>query len=173
MVSKEDKIGILDSLKVYHDVLVKINNTTDLVKEYKLHFNEGTNLIEELLGCFTKDESREMNIRSEIIFEKGKIKKNNSVALDYTSIDENTPGSLKNRKRNIEPVKEKEASITRDISQEYNPLIEMILKENYVFDYAKSKKRKVLLGKIKDSYTDLMLNDINQLLELKKNILEK
>lgn len=172
MVSNEDKMEIVDSLKIYHDILVKINNSTDLVKEYKVHFNEGTNIIDELMECFTKEDSREMNIKNEICFEGGKIKKDNLAFVNDTSVEEDEKGLLKNRKRNTEPVEEKKI-IIRDISEEHNHVIDVILKENYVFNYSKSKNRKLLLGKIKDSYTDLILNDINHLLELKKNILQK
>ena len=174
MSSNENKLELLYSLKQYHDILVKINNMTDLVKEYKIYFNQDSILLNEIKQCFEDNEAVGTSILSNIYFSNNEIKINENNDSEKKKLDKNEITTLKNRKQKIQQTDDELKPLeTKDITEQETDLFYLLTKQRHVLDYSKSRNRKKLLTTINEKYTKLMINDINELLKIKNDILNK
>ena len=174
MNSDENKLELLYSLKKYHDILVKINNMTDFVKEYKIYFNQDSILLNEINQCFADNEALGTSIVNNIYFSNNEIKINENNDSENKNQDKNENTTLKNRKQKIQKTDDELKPLeTKDITEQETDLFYLLTKQKHVLDYSKSRNRKKLLTTINEKYTKLMINDINELLKIKNDILNK
>ncbi|OBA27076.1 hypothetical protein HANVADRAFT_2180 [Hanseniaspora valbyensis NRRL Y-1626] len=174
MNSDENKLELLNSLKKYHDILVKINNMTDLVKEYKIYFNQDSILLNEINQCFEDNEAVGTSIVNNIYFSNNELKINENNYSENKNLDKNENTTLKNRKQKIQKTNDELKPLeTKDMTEQETDLFYLLTKQKHVLDYSKSRNRKKLLTNINENYTKLIMNEINELLKIKNDILNK
>ncbi|XBW35673.1 hypothetical protein QEN19_001244 [Hanseniaspora menglaensis] len=169
MTKSCDKIEVLNVLKQYHDILVKINCTVALVKEYNLNFSQDSLLIEEVMEYFKENNEKETSVISEIYVNNDILKKNETQTVNEVLVREER-SLLKNRKGKGVSSQDESNEKIKDITEEKTSVIGFLNKKKPFLDFSKSKKRKVLLSQIKENYTELLIADINRLLEVKRKI---
>ncbi|SGZ38232.1 uncharacterized protein HGUI_00432 [Hanseniaspora guilliermondii] len=161
-ISEEAKMNVLMLLKKYHDHMVEINNVTDLIKNYKLHFIEQSPLINQLTDLFSDTNK----LYTEIIAKNGLLVKTWYEA-DSQELSESQ--SLINRKQSI---KSEKIEQTIDVDNNKIALSDCMMKNSYYLDFSKQQRNKRLINEIKESFIKVLIYNVNELIKIKQQIME-
>ena len=156
----EEKMKALLLLKKYHDQMVEVNRVSDIIKKYKLYFTEQQPLMDQLIELHSNNN----NFVTEVVVKDGKIQENMDAEEEKCELKES---SVINRKAHIKPEVKDE---TIDLDSIKITVSDLIIKNNYYLDFSKQQRSKKLINDIKQEYTKLLTNSINELIKIKRDI---
>ncbi|KAF0273199.1 hypothetical protein FOG51_01701 [Hanseniaspora uvarum] len=140
--------------------MVEVNRVSDIIKKYKLYFTEQQPLMDQLIELHSNNN----NFVTEVVVKDGKIQENMDAEEEKCELKES---SVINRKAHIKPEVKDE---TIDLDSIKITVSDLIIKNNYYLDFSKQQRSKKLINDIKQEYTKLLTNSINELIKIKRDI---